>query len=1157
MDFVAKLGINGSSANTVDHETSARRQKNLQRVNLRLVSDGLLKATDQSSELQDLAGGLLQSYREMSRTLREHRCPADARIEQFLQAHFADLGLPWKPRLPNYTFVLDRHGVARELSLPPDGAEFSNSLLHSYRVINGVLHNPKSDRRTTVGTFHVAEGGLAVPIDKKAVPKRVFAELFRRSFDASPEILTLPFTVGASQSARAFTSLLLRPLVCPPVPGVCSNKSMEVRFFAPGSLVSNLDFVESIFGNAGDPFLPENDAALDTEHWTGHTGCVILAPHLVELTKKELGLPHYDDATARQRRDGMCWRDAHEKYNDGSGFKLTCRTEDGVIVTLLADNYYGYCKKEVKTQISYAANLFGNVEEEHSGGAIAFPSYSFGNEYQSDSRKVNGRTFVDVVRDYGHTMHLQPEGYGIDRIWPELIYVPEQARASVPRQEVWWTLDGKEHSIPLVPGNTYMTPSGFKIRIEKHQGAPSWRIVGTAGEGTFCHKPCTVSGGGKSEISKSLNDYMLYGPVFVADVEKDFALIDEIFNKDYSTRWRNDANERPDYRERGSREILSPQRSLGSVIKLLTPSSEYTEEYNQWLQSIPNYIYPIVFIIKRFHKPDWGKNWRQHFGVDMVNGLPGNELKIADRKLVGTYLRVGFSGPQAWRTFKVRQDFYAAAKLQTEDDISASVVVPAKDLSNLNSGYHATSYKFAMNCEFRLFQRPDEAVHRGFDHQTETDLSRRDNFISNFEPLKTEQVRTIVERAADFDAFTPPMQHLLQEAVRLDIPYVVSSDQPRIVDGKPSKNPRYLQIRPDMIDPKSVYVAERGVRFARIVPADKPLYLPVNAVLVGRRNNPADPAARIRGLAVYNPIHYQELPELFMDFVCSLTGKSPSTTGAGSEGALTKSPFNALQPVIDLNNALVSYILTGLGGFSTSAGSVGPNVRVDHDISLLVPEVWCRLSPQEQDPQYLIREGYLEAVTDRVHHGDTILASRLGYRITRRFIRAFFGRVFDNPSKVFDDALLMPETQDMDAFVDGVKNITEAQQRVAATYLDDGSIEHACPPLKALLTIMARGSFEGKDIHAKECREMFTPRYLLASEWYRKRLQCKQSRDIKLWTRHVAYLDKFLARPTHHAEAIRLKISDRRSAAASELDRVQSAQYLQALEGTLGAESTW
>ena len=49
---------------------------------------------------------------------------------------------------------------------------------------------------------------------------------------------------------------------------------MEIRFFAPGSLVGNLDFVESIFGNGGDPYLPENDAALDVAHWTGHTGCV-------------------------------------------------------------------------------------------------------------------------------------------------------------------------------------------------------------------------------------------------------------------------------------------------------------------------------------------------------------------------------------------------------------------------------------------------------------------------------------------------------------------------------------------------------------------------------------------------------------------------------------------------------------------------------------------------------------------------------------------------------------------------------------------------------------------------------------------------------------------------------------------------------------------
>ena len=196
---------------------------------------------------------------------------------------------------------------------------------------------------------------------------------------------------------RGFFSLLLRPIVCPEVPGVGPQKTMEVRFFAPGALVSNLDFVESIFGNAGDPNLPENDAGLDLD-WTGHTGCVLLAPHLTRLTKKELGLPDWDRATQRQRLDGMCWRDPAERYNDGRAFKATCRDASGVIVTLIADNYYGYCKKEVKTQISFAANLFGNVEEEHAGGALAFARYNLGMDFDAQDYRTNDRTVADLAR---------------------------------------------------------------------------------------------------------------------------------------------------------------------------------------------------------------------------------------------------------------------------------------------------------------------------------------------------------------------------------------------------------------------------------------------------------------------------------------------------------------------------------------------------------------------------------------------------------------------------------------------------------------------------------------------------------------------------------------------------------------------------------------
>jgi hypothetical protein len=64
-----------------------------------------------------------------------------------------------------------------------------------------------------------------------------------------------------------------------------------------------------------------------------------------------------------------------------------------------------------------------------------------------------------------------------------------------------------------------------------------------------------------------------------------------------------------------------------------------------------------------------------------------------------------------------------------------------------------------------------------------------------------------------------------------------------------------------------------------------------------------------------------------MEFTSSLTGKSPATTGFGSEGALTKGRFNALWPVVDLNNALVSAILTGYAGFTTSAVCIGLHPR--------------------------------------------------------------------------------------------------------------------------------------------------------------------------------------------------------------------------------------
>jgi hypothetical protein len=452
-----------------------------------------------------------------------------------------------------------------------------------------------------------------------------------------------------------------------------------------------------------------------------------------------------------------------------------------------------------------------------------------------------------------------------------------------------------------------------------------------------------------------------------------------------------------------------------------------------------------------------------------------------------------------------------------------------------------------------LFQRPDEAIHRGADKQAEADIASPGTFLSNFEPLTREQAVAIVDHVVDFDQYTEPMKKLLSDFVASSkAEYVASSAHPRIVDGKPSKNPRYLQKRPDLVRARETYAVNVGARLDRKIPAREDVVFPVNAVLPGRRNNPPDSKLGIAPLAVYNPIHYQELPELFMEFISSLTGKSPSTTGFGSEGALTKGPFNALWPIIDLNNALVSMVVTDYAAFTTSAGWIGPQYRVDHDISMLVPEIWCRMRVEERDPRFLIDNGYLEKVEDFEFEGRTVLASRLGYRITARFADYFLGRMFETPDAVFAEELLRPEQQDRAMFAAGVDAIVESQRRVALAYFEDNSVEAACPPLKMLLHIMAKGAYEGMTITDPRLRAQFTRGAVLASDWYTERLRTKQRKDIGLWRRHLAALKSFKASGMEVPKD--LDLEERVRAAAREWERVNSPSYLNELVGTIGAD---
>ena len=142
----------------------------------------------------------------------------------------------------------------------------------------------------------------------------------------------------------------------------------------------------------------------------------------------------------------------------------------------------------------------------------------------------------------------------------------------------------------------------------------------------------------------------------------------------------------------------------------------------------------------------------------------------------------------------------------------------------------------------------------------------------------------------------------------------------------------------------------------------------------------------------------------------------------------------------------------------------------------------------------------------------------------------------------------------MDAYIDGINNICEAHQRVAQRYIDDGSIEDACPPLKALLYIMATGSFEGKGIDDPAIRAMFTRDELLKADWYQDRLRLKQVREVKLFERHVASLKDALAREGYEEQAAQLGLRQRLQQAEEQLAKLQSQAYPHRPARHLGAD---
>jgi phosphoenolpyruvate carboxykinase (diphosphate) len=114
-----------------------------------------------------------------------------------------------------------------------------------------------------------------------------------------------------------------------------------------------------------------------------------------------------------------------------------------------------------------------------------------------------------------------------------------------------------------------------------------------------------------------------YGAFYIQDLEEDSKMADMLINYDYSPLEKHQA------RCPSIKAIFSPHRTLGSAVKLLTPSDQYSDEYNNFLLSLPVHVKQLALYIKRMYRShlDTG-SWKEYLNVDLVNGRNGNALAL-------------------------------------------------------------------------------------------------------------------------------------------------------------------------------------------------------------------------------------------------------------------------------------------------------------------------------------------------------------------------------------------------------------------------------------------------------------------------------------------------------------------------------------------------
>lgn len=155
--------------------------------------------------------------------------------------------------------------------------------------------------------------------------------------------------------------------------------------------------------------------------------------------------------------------------------------------------------------------------------------------------------------------------------------------------------------------------------------------------------------------------------------------------------------------------------------------------------------------------------------------------------------------------------------------------------------------------------------------------------------------------------------------------------------------------------------------------------------------------------------------------------------------------------------------------------------------------------------------------------------------------------------------MLRPETQDEKTFADGIETITITNKRVAQLYFDDGAVEYACPPMKAVLHIMKDGHYNGKKISDPEIRAMFTREAVINSDWYKERLTTFQKMEAKRLEQGIEYMESFVASMKGDdwkgQQIVQdLNINQRLEKCKKRLAEVKDKKFIDTIQGALGVD---